>query len=107
MLQFDEEGPLSPAHPQAGRDHGQQGEQGEKNPYLKAAISFMRSGATIRRAHRRPLQFLDRGAHVKFTDVAGLGNIRVELEEIVNFFTMGEIYRRRGVRVPGESCPAS
>ncbi|KAK1388922.1 hypothetical protein POM88_017100 [Heracleum sosnowskyi] len=29
-------------------------------------------------------------------DVAGLGKIRLELEEIVKFFTHGEMYRRRG-----------
>jgi len=38
---------------------------------------------------------------VKFTDVAGLGKIRLELEEIVKFFTHGEMYRRRGVKIPG------
>jgi ATP-dependent Zn protease len=38
---------------------------------------------------------------VKFSDVAGLGKIRLELEEIVKFFTHGEMYRRRGVKIPG------
>lgn len=32
---------------------------------------------------------------VKFSDVAGLGKIRFELEEVVKFFTHAEMYRRR------------
>ncbi|ERN15079.1 hypothetical protein AMTR_s00056p00047160 [Amborella trichopoda] len=76
--------------------------EGEKNPYLKMAMKFMKSGAKVRRARSTRLpQYLERGADVKFSDVAGLGKIRLELEEIVKFFTHGEIYRRRGVRIPG------
>ncbi|KAJ1704758.1 hypothetical protein LUZ63_004537 [Rhynchospora breviuscula] len=81
-------------------DEEAEGQGEEKNPYLKVAMRFMRSGAKIRRRNRRNPQYLDRGADVKFSDVAGLGNIRVELEEIVKFFTMAEVYQRRGVRVP-------
>ncbi|KAJ6415948.1 hypothetical protein OIU84_004690, partial [Salix udensis] len=74
----------------------------EKNPYLKMAIQFMKSGARVRRAHNKRLpQYLERGVDVKFSDVAGLGKIRLELEEIVKFFTHGEMYRRRGVKIPG------
>ncbi|KAK1360521.1 hypothetical protein POM88_044995 [Heracleum sosnowskyi] len=47
-------------------------------------------------------KYMERGMDVKFTDVAGLGKIRLELEEIVKFFTFGEMYRRRGVRIPGQ-----
>ncbi|KAK7813755.1 putative inactive atp-dependent zinc metalloprotease ftshi 2, partial [Quercus suber] len=52
-------------------------------------------------AYKRLPQYLERGVDVKFTDVAGLGKIRLELEEIVKFFTHGEMYRRRGVKIPG------
>ena len=75
---------------------------GEQNPYMKMAMQFMKSGARVRRAHNKRLpQYLERGVDVKFTDVAGLGKIRLELEEIVKFFTHGEMYRRRGVKIPG------
>ncbi|KAF5466552.1 hypothetical protein F2P56_016470 [Juglans regia] len=76
--------------------------RGEQNPYLKMAMQFMKSGARVRRAHNKRLpQYLERGVDVKFSDVAGLGKIRLELEEIVKFFTHGEMYRRRGVKIPG------
>ncbi|KAJ8755820.1 hypothetical protein K2173_024365 [Erythroxylum novogranatense] len=76
--------------------------KGEQNPYLQMAMQFMKSGARVRRAHNRRLpQYLERGVDVKFSDVAGLGKIRLELEEIVKFFTHGEMYRRRGVKIPG------
>ncbi|XP_027339934.1 probable inactive ATP-dependent zinc metalloprotease FTSHI 2, chloroplastic isoform X2 [Abrus precatorius] len=76
--------------------------KGEENAYLKMAKQFMRSGARVRRAQNKRLpQYLERGVDVKFTDVAGLGKIRLELEEIVKFFTHGEMYRRRGVKIPG------
>ncbi|XP_065866868.1 probable inactive ATP-dependent zinc metalloprotease FTSHI 2, chloroplastic [Euphorbia lathyris] len=82
-------------------DETEQG-KAEKNAYLKMATQFMKSGARVRRAHNRRLpQYLERGVDVKFTDVAGLGKIRLELEEIVKFFTHGEMYRRRGVKIPG------
>uniref|UniRef100_A0A1J3DJA5 ATP-dependent zinc metalloprotease FtsH 3 n=1 Tax=Noccaea caerulescens TaxID=107243 RepID=A0A1J3DJA5_NOCCA len=75
---------------------------GEKNPYLQTAMKFMKSGARVRRASSKRLpEYLERGVDVKFTDVAGLGKIRLELEEIVKFFTHGEMYRRRGVKIPG------
>lgn len=83
-------------------DESEQG-KGEQNEYLKMAQQFMKSGARVRRSHgKRPPQYLERGVDVKFTDVAGLGKIRLELEEIVKFFTHGEMYRRRGVRIPGQ-----
>ncbi|KAL5576944.1 hypothetical protein UlMin_018643 [Ulmus minor] len=76
--------------------------KGEDNPYMKMAMQFMKSGARVRRAQNRRLpQYLERGVDVKFEDVAGLGKIRLELEEIVKFFTHGEMYRRRGVKIPG------
>lgn len=76
-------------------------EEVENNPQLKMGLKFMRSGARVRRAKgRRPPQFLDLDADVKFADVAGLGDIRKELEEIVDFFTFGEKYRRRGSKIP-------
>ncbi|KAK8479338.1 hypothetical protein V6N13_063228 [Hibiscus sabdariffa] len=82
-------------------DEGEQGGS-EQNPYLKMAMQFMKSGARVRRAQNKRLpQYLERGVDVKFSDVAGLGKIRLELEEIVKFFTHGEMYRRRGVRIPG------
>ncbi|KAL1364708.1 hypothetical protein HN51_012849 [Arachis hypogaea] len=76
----------------------------EQNDYLKMAKQFMKSGARIRRAKNKNKslpQYLERGVDVKFSDVAGLGKIRLELEEIVKFFTHGEMYRRRGVKIPG------
>ncbi|KAH6800509.1 AAA-type ATPase family protein [Perilla frutescens var. hirtella] len=83
-------------------DDEEGGAKGEDNPYAKMAKQFMRSGARVRRAHNRRLpQYLERGVDVKFTDVAGLGKIRLELEEIVKFFTHGDMYRRRGVKIPG------
>lgn len=83
-------------------DELEQGKGGEDNPYMKMAAQFMKSGARVRRAQNRRLpQYLERGVDVKFEDVAGLGKIRLELEEIVKFFTHGEMYRRRGVRIPG------
>nr|XP_043615047.1 probable inactive ATP-dependent zinc metalloprotease FTSHI 2, chloroplastic [Erigeron canadensis] len=85
-----------------GDDEDDEGKQGEENPYMKMAQQFMKSGARVRRAQNTRLsQYLERGVDVKFTDVAGLGKIRLELEEIVKFFTHGEIYRRRGVKIPG------
>ncbi|KAL3631925.1 putative inactive ATP-dependent zinc metalloprotease FTSHI 2, chloroplastic [Castilleja foliolosa] len=78
------------------------GAKGEDNPYSVMAKQFMRSGARVRRVQNKRLpQYLERGVDVKFTDVAGLGKIRLELEEIVKFFTHGEMYRRRGVKIPG------
>ncbi|XP_028778962.1 LOW QUALITY PROTEIN: probable inactive ATP-dependent zinc metalloprotease FTSHI 2, chloroplastic [Neltuma alba] len=82
-------------------DEGEPGKE-EENAYLKMAKQFMKSGARVRRAQNKKLpQYLERGVDVKFTDVAGLGKIRLELEEIVKFFTHGEMYRRRGVKIPG------
>ncbi|KHM98725.1 ATP-dependent zinc metalloprotease FtsH [Glycine soja] len=82
-------------------EEGEQG-KGEENAYLKMAKQFMKSGARVRRAQNKRLpQYLERGVDVKFSDVAGLGKIRLELEEIVKFFTHGEMYRRRGVKIPG------
>lgn len=83
---------------------GDENEEGktEDNAYLKMAMQFMKSGARVRRAHSKRLpQYQERGLDVKFTDVAGLGKIRLELEEVVKFFTHGEMYRRRGVKIPG------
>ncbi|RWW88937.1 hypothetical protein BHE74_00002167 [Ensete ventricosum] len=73
----------------------------EQNPYMKMAMKFMRSGARVRRVNTKAPQYLESGVDVKFSDVAGLGKIRLELEEIVKFFTMGEMYRRRGIKIPG------
>lgn len=85
-----------------GSGEDESDEKGEQNPYLKMAMKFMQSGARVRRANSKRLpQYLERGVDVKFSDVAGLGNIRLELEEIVKFFTLGEMYRRRGVKIPG------
>ncbi|KAL2622136.1 hypothetical protein R1flu_002341 [Riccia fluitans] len=76
-------------------------EEVENNPQLKLGLRFMRSGATARRAKgRKPPQYLDLDADIKFSDVAGLGDIRKDLEEIVDFFTYGEKYRRRGSKIP-------
>ncbi|RDX70885.1 putative inactive ATP-dependent zinc metalloprotease FTSHI 2, chloroplastic, partial [Mucuna pruriens] len=85
-----------------GDDEDTEPGKGEENAYLKMAKQFMKSGARVRRAHNKRLpQYLERGVDVKFSDVAGLGKIRLELEEIVKFFTHGEMYRRRGVKIPG------
>ncbi|KAF3450706.1 hypothetical protein FNV43_RR06795 [Rhamnella rubrinervis] len=85
-----------------GEDDELQQGNAEENPYMKMATQFMKSGARVRRAQNRRLpQYLERGVDVKFSDVAGLGKIRLELEEIVKFFTHGEMYRRRGVKIPG------
>lgn len=84
-------------------DEEEEGGKGEQNPYMKMAMQFMKSGARVRRAQSKRLpQYLERGIDVKFSDVAGLGKIREELEEIVKFFTHGEMYRRRGVKIPGQ-----
>ncbi|GFY97073.1 AAA-type ATPase family protein [Actinidia rufa] len=86
---------------EGGEDLEEEGRVGQ-NAYMKMAKQFMKSGARVRRAHhKRPPQFLDRDVDVTFSDVAGLGKIRLELEEIVKFFTHGEMYRRRGVKIPG------
>lgn len=83
-------------------DEEEEGKGGEKDPYMKMAMQFMKSGARVRRARNRRLpQYLERDVDVKFSDVAGLGKIRLELEEIVKFFTHAEMYRRRGVKMPG------
>lgn len=83
-------------------DEEEEGKGGEQNPYMKMATQFMKSGARVRRARNRRLpQYLERDVDVKFSDVAGLGKIRLELEEIVKFFTHAEMYRRRGVKIPG------
>nr|KYP54256.1 Cell division protease ftsH isogeny 4 [Cajanus cajan] len=85
-----------------GDDEESEQGKGEENAYLKMAKQFMKSGARVRRAQNKRLpQYLERGVDVKFSDVAGLGKIRLELEEIVKFFTHGEMYRRRGVKIPG------
>lgn len=76
-------------------------EVSEKNSDIEVGLQFMRSGARVRRAKgRRPPRYMDRSADVKFSDVAGLGDIRKELEEIVEFFRYGERYRRRGSKIP-------
>lgn len=89
--------------PGDGMDEVEDGEGGtEENPYLKMAANFMQSGARVRRARgKKQDQFMDSFDDVKFTDIAGLGKIRVELEEVVKFFTHGDMYRRRGVKIPG------
>ncbi|KAJ8452090.1 hypothetical protein Cgig2_016671 [Carnegiea gigantea] len=85
-----------------GDDDEEEGKSGEQDPYTKMAKQFMKSGARVRRVRsKRPPQYLDMDANVKFSDVAGLGKIRLELEEIVKFFTHAEMYRRRGVKIPG------
>ncbi|XP_058114716.1 probable inactive ATP-dependent zinc metalloprotease FTSHI 2, chloroplastic isoform X2 [Magnolia sinica] len=82
-------------------DEGDETEANEKDPY-RQIMKFMQSGARVRRARSKRLpQYLERGVDVKFTDVAGLGKIRLELEEVVKFFTHGDMYRRRGVKIPG------
>lgn len=79
------------------------GDKGEDNPHMRMAKQFTRSGARVRRAqNKRPPQYLERGVDVKFSDVAGLGKIRLELEEVVKFFSHGEMYRRHGVKIPGQ-----
>ncbi|XP_019193740.1 PREDICTED: probable inactive ATP-dependent zinc metalloprotease FTSHI 2, chloroplastic [Ipomoea nil] len=80
----------------------EEGQKSEENEYMKMAMQFMKSGARVRRARSKRLpQYLETGVDVKFSDVAGLGKIRLELEEIVKFFTHGDMYRRRGIRIPG------
>lgn len=84
-----------------GRDDGDEG-KGEQNPYLKMAMKFLHSGARVRLAGLSKLpQYMETDNDVKFTDVAGLGKLKFELEEVVKFFTQAEIYRRRGVKIPG------
>lgn len=84
-----------------GGENEEKLEESEKKSDIKLGLQFMRSGARVRRAEgRRPPQYLNRGANVKFSDVAGLGDIRRELEEIVEFFRYGERYRRRGTQIP-------
>ncbi|GLJ06992.1 hypothetical protein SUGI_0054940 [Cryptomeria japonica] len=81
---------------------GELNEEAENNEQLKASMQFLRSGARVRRAKgpRRPTKYLDTEIDVKFSDVAGLGEIRKELEEIVEFFKYSEMYRRRGTKIP-------
>ncbi|MCO5570044.1 hypothetical protein L7F22_023758 [Adiantum nelumboides] len=79
----------------------QQQEEEEQNPQLQMGLRFMRSGARVRRAKgKRPPKYLDLDAEVRFEDVAGLGEIRRELEEIVDFFKYKEKYLRRGSKIP-------
>ncbi|VFQ92941.1 unnamed protein product [Cuscuta campestris] len=83
-------------------DEEEEGQKSEENQYMKMAMKFMKSGARVRRARsKRVPQYLEADVDVKFSDVAGLGKIRLELEEIVKFFTHGDMYRRRGVKIPG------
>ncbi|KAH7434685.1 hypothetical protein KP509_06G030400 [Ceratopteris richardii] len=73
----------------------------EQNPQVQMGLKFMRSGARVRRAKgKRPPKYLDIDADVRFEDVAGLGEIRRELEEIVDFFKYKEKYLRRGSKIP-------
>lgn len=82
-------------------DESEEGKGDDKDPY-RQIMKFMQSGARVRRARSKRLpQYMERGIDVKFSDVAGLGKIRLELEEIVKFFTHGDMYRRRGVKIPG------
>lgn len=78
-----------------GDDEEMEEGKGEHKAYMKMATQFRRARG------KRPPQYLERGVDVKFSDVAGLGKIREELEEIVMFFIHGEMYRRRGVKIPG------
>ncbi|CAI5525972.1 unnamed protein product [Closterium sp. Naga37s-1] len=87
-----------------GEGEGEGKVEEEKNQAILAGMRFMRSGAKVRRARkgkrtRRPT-YLDMSAEVKFSDVAGLGEIRRELEEVVDFFQSAEKYRRRGSKIP-------
>ncbi|CAI5530573.1 unnamed protein product [Closterium sp. Naga37s-1] len=87
-----------------GEGEGEGKVEEEKNQAILAGMRFMRSGAKVRRARkgkrtRRPT-YLDMSAEVKFSDVAGLGEIRRELEEVVEFFQSAEKYRRRGSKIP-------
>ncbi|CAI5958948.1 unnamed protein product [Closterium sp. NIES-64] len=87
-----------------GEGEGEGKVEEEKNQAILAGMRFMRSGAKVRRARkgkrtRRPT-YLDLSAEVKFSDVAGLGEIRRELEEVVEFFQSAEKYRRRGSKIP-------
>lgn len=76
-------------------------EEDDQNPQVQLGLRFMRSGARVRRAKgQRAPRFLDLDVDVKFEDVAGLGDIRKELEEIVDFFTFKEKYVRRGTKIP-------
>eukprot|EP00250_Pteridium_aquilinum_P005516 c15598_g1_i1 orf=665-3499(-) len=82
-------------------DEKKQKEEEEQNLQLQMGLRFMRSGARVRRAKgKRPPKYLDLGADVRFEDVAGLGEIRRELEEIVDFFKYKEKYIRRGSKIP-------
>ncbi|GJP50870.1 hypothetical protein CLOM_g10024 [Closterium sp. NIES-68] len=87
-----------------GEEEGKGAVEEEKNQAILAGMRFMRSGAKVRRARRgkrtRRPTYLDLSAEVKFSDVAGLGEIRRELEEVVEFFQSAEKYRRRGSKIP-------
>lgn len=85
------------------REEGEQeGGEREENDHMKKAKQFMKSGARVRLARNKGVpQYFEGIMDVKFSDVAGLGKIRFELEEIVKFFTHGEMYRRRGIKIPG------
>lgn len=79
------------------------GGQDEQHTQMKAVMQFMKSGARVRKALKKKFpEYMEEDVDVKFTDVAGLGKIREELEEIVKFFTHGDMYRRRGIRIPGQ-----
>lgn len=67
----------------------------EQNPAVQMAMQYSQSG------RQKYSPKLDPDKAVKFSDVAGLGDIRFELEEIVKFFTQAEVYQRRGVKIPG------
>ncbi|KAL9270819.1 putative inactive ATP-dependent zinc metalloprotease FTSHI 2, chloroplastic [Drosera capensis] len=73
------------------------------NQQMKMAQKFMSSGARRlkKRLSQRQPEYMEKNVDVKFSDVAGLGKIRLELEEVVKFFTHADMYRRRGIRIPG------
>ncbi|KAF3670340.1 hypothetical protein FXO38_07116 [Capsicum annuum] len=65
-------------------------------------LKIEKADAEEKKKNTRKLEGIEkRNIDVKFSDVAGLGKIREELEEIGIFFTHGKIYRRRGVKIPG------
>lgn len=73
----------------------------KKDPEDKKQVEMQMK---LREAQRRlkgvKLQHIDDTETVGFDDVAGIGDAKVELMEIVDFFTKPELFRKSGSRIP-------
>ncbi|KAL9259190.1 putative inactive ATP-dependent zinc metalloprotease FTSHI 2, chloroplastic [Drosera capensis] len=67
------------------------------NQQMKMAKKFMSSGSRRlkKRVSRRQPEYVEKNVDVKFSDVAGLGKIRLELEEVESFFAALQVHARK------------